>query len=229
PAPSPASEIATEIDFEFAPPPATRYPKESDCGSVKTSGLSAAPTFTRPAPSTMTDASCVNAVSAHDGPAVDMSADFICCGVHVGWRWVRSAAAPETCGAEKLVPSRTENWSPANSGSVEDKTCAPGAITSGFSACPNGVRPPAEKLVGTPAEVVGTSVVSRLKRTVTEPPEPAAALRIRAPSRSEIVPPDSAVTNENVGSPGRFSAMTMPMAPAARARVALTSYGHPPR
>ena len=55
----------------------------------------------------MTDASCVSAVSAHDGPAVDMSADFICSAVHDGWRWVRSAAAPATCGAEKLVPSST--------------------------------------------------------------------------------------------------------------------------
>ena len=44
--------------------------------------------------------------------------------------------------------------------------CAPGAITSGFSAWPNGVRPPAEKLVGTPAQVVGTSSMSRVKRTV---------------------------------------------------------------
>ena len=34
---------------------------------------------------------------------------------------------------------------------------APGALTSGLSAWPNGVRPPAEKLVGTPAQVVSTS------------------------------------------------------------------------
>ena len=100
--------------------------------------------------------------------------------------------APETCGAEKLVPSSTAYWSPANSGSVDERTCAPGAITSGFSACPNGVSPPAEKLVGTPAHVVGTSSVSLLKRTVTVPPAPA-ALRIRAPSRSEIAPPASSL------------------------------------
>src|SRR5262245_39336896 len=137
----------------------TRYPNESDCGSVKTSGLSAEPTFTSPAPSTSTDASSVWAVVAHAGPAVDMSADFICCGVHDGWRCVSSAAAPETCGAEKLVPSRTANWSPANSGSVDDRTWAPGAVTSGFSACPKGVRPDEVKLVGTPAQVVGTSVM----------------------------------------------------------------------
>ena len=86
-----------------------------------------------------------------------MSADFICCGVHVGWRCVRSAATPAMWGAEKLVPSRTANWSPANSGSVDERICAPGAVTSGLSACPNGVSPDEVKLVGTPAQVVGTS------------------------------------------------------------------------
>ena len=84
PAPSPASETVTEIALLLAPPPATRYPKDSDCGSVKMSGRSAAPTRTSPAPSTMTDASCVSAVSAHEGPAVDMSADLTCSGVQVG-------------------------------------------------------------------------------------------------------------------------------------------------
>ena len=59
--------------------------------------------------------------------------------------------------------------------------------------------------------------------------EPAAAARIRDPSRSEISPPESAVTYANVGSPGRFSAITMPLAPASRARDAFTLYGHPPR
>src|SRR6476661_423589 len=137
--------------------------------------------------------------------------------------------APETCGAEKLVPSSTAYWSPANSGSVDERTCAPGAVTSGLSACPKGVRPDDVKLVGTPAHVVGTSVLSRVNRTVTLPPEPAAAARMREPSRSEIVPPESVVMNGNVGSPGRFSAMTMPVAPPARALEAFTPYGHPPR
>jgi hypothetical protein len=68
-----------------------------------------------------TDASCVSEESPNAGPAVDMSADFICCGVHDGWRCVRSAAAPATCGAEKLVPSSTAYWSPANSGSVDER------------------------------------------------------------------------------------------------------------
>ena len=100
-------------------------------------------------------------VSPHAGPAVDMSADFICCGVHDGCRCVRSAATPEMCGAEKLVPSSTAYWSPANSGSVDERTWAPGAVTSGLSACPKGVSPDEVKLVGTPAHVVGTSSVSR--------------------------------------------------------------------
>ena len=105
----------------------------------------------------------------------------------------------------------------------------PGAVTSGLSACPKGVRPDEVKLVGTPAQVVGTSVMSRLKRTLTAPPLPAAAVRILEPSRSETVPPDSAVMKGNVGSPGRFSAMTMPIAPAARAFEAFVPYGQPPR
>ena len=123
------------------------------------------------------------------------------------------------------MPSSTANWSPANSGRVDDRTCAPGAIRSGFKACPNGVSPPAEKLVGTPAQVVGTSRTSLLNRTVTAPP----VARIRAPSRSEIEPPESALKTGAAGSPGRFSTMTIPMAPAARARVPLTLYGQPPR
>src|SRR5262245_33051891 len=163
------------MDFEFAPPPARRYPKESDCGSVKTRGLSAVAVRTSPAPWTSTEASCVRLVSAKAGPAVDISADFICGAVQVGWRWVRSAATPATCGAEKLVPSRTayasrSDWPPANSGSVDERIWAPGAVTSGLRACPNGVSPDDVKLVGTPAHVVGTSVMSLVKRTVTAPP-----------------------------------------------------------
>jgi hypothetical protein len=92
----------------------------------------------------MTEASCDRLVSANDGPAVDMSADFSCFGVHDGWRWSSRAAAPETCGAEKLVPSETAKLSPAYSGSVDEMTWEPGAITSGLRACPNGVSPPAE-------------------------------------------------------------------------------------
>ena len=60
---------------------------------------------------------------------------------------------------------------------------------SGFSWWPKAVSPPAEKLAGTLAHVVGSSSVSLLKRTVTEPPAPAAAARRREPSRSEMAPP----------------------------------------
>ena len=90
---------------------------------------------------------------------------------------------------------------------------APGAVTSGLSACPNGVNPPAEKLVGTPAHVVGTSRSSRVKRTWSAPPVPAIALRSRAPSTSEIVPPLPEKI-EKPGSPPRLSATTIPTAPA---------------
>src|SRR5262249_58066864 len=108
---------------------------------------------------------------------------------------------PDTCGAEKLVPSSTAKLSPANSGSVDESTCAPGAITSGLSAWPNGVRPPAEKLVGTPAQVVGTSRMSRLNRTVTAPPPPAAAALTRAPASAGGGPPAEAVETRPPGTP----------------------------
>jgi hypothetical protein len=52
---------------------------------------------------------------------------------------------------------------------------------------------------------------------------------MRAPSRSEIVPPESALMNANVGSPGLFSVMTIPVAPAALARDAFSLYVQPPR
>ena len=61
---------------------------------------------------------------------------------------------------QKLVPSRTAKWSPANSGRVDERIWAPGAVTSGLSACPKRVKPDEVKLVGTPAHVVGTSRMS---------------------------------------------------------------------
>ncbi len=101
-------------------------------------------------------------------------------------------------------------------------------MRSGLSALPKGVSPDEVKLVGTPAQVVGTSVIWRVKRTVTAPPLVAAAARSRAPSRSEMTPP-AIEKIPNVGSPGRFSAITIPVAPAALARAAFASYGQPPR
>ena len=59
---------------------------------------------TSPAPWTRTQASSVSAVSAKAGPAVDISADFICFGVQPGWRW--STAPPPRdvrCGEARPV------------------------------------------------------------------------------------------------------------------------------
>ena len=125
-------------------------------------------------------------------------------------------------------PRRSMNGSPPYSGSVEERMFAPGAVTSGLSAWPNGVSPPAEKLVGTPGQVVGTSSRSLVNRTVTAPAVPAPAARSLAPSRSEIVPP-APWKIENPGSPAADSATTMPIAPAARARSTFAWYWQPPR
>ena len=67
---------------------------------------------------------------------------------------------------------------------------APGAEMSGLSLWSNAVRPADEKLVGTPAQVVETSACSSaVTRMRPRPPEPASAWRMRAPSRSAIMPP----------------------------------------
>ena len=44
-----------------------------------------------------------------------------------------------------------------------------------------------------------------------------------------MVPPGSPEKSANVGSPGRFSATTMPVAPASRTRACFALYGQPPR
>jgi hypothetical protein len=80
----------------------------------------------------VTGASVVAAVSANAGRAVDISADFSCFGVQFGCSSTSSAAAPAMCGDAKLVPSRYANSAPANSTSVDDMICAPGADTSGL-------------------------------------------------------------------------------------------------
>src|SRR5438876_7654538 len=132
PAPPPASETVTAI-ARLAPPPFTfRSRKDSDCGLVKIFGSSAAGSHARPAPSRYTGASVVSAVSAYAARAVDISADLSCPGLQFGCRWTRSAAAPAMCGDAKLVPSRYANCAPANSTSVDDMICAPGAEMSGL-------------------------------------------------------------------------------------------------
>ena len=61
------------------------------------------------------------------------------------------------CGVAMLVPSKTANGEPANSGSVEERTCAPGAEMSGFSRWPKSVGPADEKLVMMPERPVWIS------------------------------------------------------------------------
>ena len=56
-----------------------------------------------------------------------------------------------------LVPSKTANGAPANSGSVEERICPPGAATSGFSLWPKSVGPADEKLVMMPLRPVSIS------------------------------------------------------------------------
>src|SRR5204862_7814016 len=98
--------------------------------------------------------SCVLAVLPHAAPAVDISADLISAGVQSGWRAISSAAAPATCGVAMLVPSKTANGSPTDSGSVAERICPPGAARSGFSSCPTSVGPADEKLVTIPLHPV---------------------------------------------------------------------------
>ena len=160
PLPFPASETVISIGLLWAPAVTVRSPNESDCGSVKILGSVADGSHASPAPSTSTGASVVRLVSAKAVPAVDINADLTCFGVQLGWSWTRSAAAPAMRGVAMLVPSKTANGDPANSGSVEESTCAPTAEMSGFSRRSKAVRPAEEKLVGTPARFVSISRTS---------------------------------------------------------------------
>ena len=157
PAPPPASETSRIRPRDAAPFVMSSSPSEIDAGSVKTCGLSARATLISPAPSSVTAASFVRSVFPQAGPAVDISADLTWAVVHVGWRWTSRAAAPVTCGVAMLVPSKTANGEPANSGSVEERICPPGAATSGLSWCPNAVGPADEKLVTMPLRPVAMS------------------------------------------------------------------------
>ena len=106
----------------------------------------------------------------HAGPAVDISTDLISAGVQSGWRAISSAAAPATCGVAMLVPSKTANGSPTDSGRVAERIWPPGAARSGFSSWPKSVGPADEKLVIMPLRPVLSSLNERLKRTVERPP-----------------------------------------------------------
>jgi hypothetical protein len=89
-----------------------------------------------------------------------------------------------------LVPSNTANGAPANSCSVEERICPPGAVTSGLSRWSKFVGPAEEKLVITPLRPVWIScgVSSPETRKVARPPFAAMKARMFAPSRSEIIP-----------------------------------------
>ncbi len=102
---------------------------------------------------------------------------------------------------------------------------------SGFSLWSKAVSPAEEKLVGTPGHVVATSTCSSaVTRKRPRPPEPATAWRIRAPSRSEIVPPGMPKPKGTaVGSPARSSASSRPTAPAWEALRPFASNEQPPR
>jgi hypothetical protein len=158
PSPPPASEtVSASCLLGVAVVARFSSPNESDCGSVKASGLSAPGSQASPAPSSSTDASVVRLVSENAGAAVDISADLTCFGVQPGCRCRSNATEPAMCGVAMLVPSKTANGEPANSDSVEERICAPGADTSGLSLCSNGVGPAEEKLVITPERPVAIS------------------------------------------------------------------------
>ena len=76
PAPSPASESDSSIDFEAAPRLTFMSEYESETGSVNSFGSFAASRSTSPEPDVRTGASTVRAVSAHAGAAVETSADL---------------------------------------------------------------------------------------------------------------------------------------------------------
>ena len=98
--------------METAPRLTFRSAKESDTGSVKSFGSFAATTLISPEPAVSTGAATVRAVSAQAVAALDTSADLTWMGVQPGCRCSRSAAAPATCGAAMLVPSKTANGPP---------------------------------------------------------------------------------------------------------------------
>src|SRR5262249_51420067 len=172
PPPVPASESESSSGFRGAPVSLLRNPNESDEGWAKSFGVFAEATSMRPAPSSSTEASCVRALSLHAGCAEVISADFTCSGDQAGCCCSRSAAAPETCGADMLVPSRTMKLSPAACFTLEERMFSPGAATSGFSLWSKFVGPPEEQLVISPLRPVAISFgrPTAVARKVARPP-----------------------------------------------------------
>ncbi len=171
-------------------------------------------------------------VSPQAGAAEVISADFTCCGVQAGCCWSSSAAAPETCGAAMLVPSKTANGAPIDSRRVEERICPPGAATSGFSLWSKFVGPAEEKLVMIPLRPVWISrgLFSPETVKVVRPPWASANARRPAPSRSEIIPPGiPSSTPMKFASPKRLSTSTIPAPPAATTRRTFESKVQLPR
>ena len=196
---------------------------------MKTSGVSAACTFTSPLPESSTDASWVRAVSDHAVPAVETSADLTARGCQPGCRSSSSAAAPATCGAAMLVPSNTANG-PPKAGIVDERIAPPGAPRSGLRTCPKAVGPPEEKLVTTPPRPWSCWSGARPSRAAPRPLVGPSSARICAPSASAII---AVGIGSGIGiglaSLARLSTSTIPTAPAAAARSALVTIAQCPR
>ena len=171
------------------------------------------------------------AVSPQAGPAVDISADFTCCGVHERVSLEQQRGRAGDVRRREARPVEDRVLVARVLGSVEEMICAPGAEMSGLSLWPNGVRPAGRearrhagpgrrdlRLVARDAERPGTA--GRLR-----PPA-----RIRAPSRSEIVPPGmpSRRARRRVAGTVR-PPCTMPTAPARAALRAFARTEQPPR
>ena len=151
PAPPPTSSTATlllVIVSEW-----TR-PNETAVGVGRIAGASAAATSTRPAPARV-GPTCPSPPAR--GFAVAVSAALTSAGLQLGWRWRRSATAPETWGAAMLVPDDR----PQPPG-CEERIDVPGATTSGFRRSEIGVGPADEKLAmdGEAVDVVAPTVIA---------------------------------------------------------------------
>ena len=134
------------------------------------------------------------------------------------------------CGVAMLVPSKTRNGEPANSGSVEESTCAPGAEMSGFSRWAKSVGPADEKLVMMPERPVWISATSRPIVIFACPLVEAVAATSRCPSRSEIISIGKpGAIGIPFGSPDRLSLTIIPIAPAVAARYAFEKKLQVPR
>ena len=143
---------------------------------MKSSGSSAASTLTSPPPAEQHGRlDCVRAVSAQAGAGgrderrLDLRAASSPDAAGAGARRRRRRAAPP-CSSRR----RRRTGPPAIAAASRRGSAPPGAPTSGFSRCPNAVRPPEEKLVTTPPRPVSSSrAIAADAGTVARPPRPA--------------------------------------------------------